>query len=356
MACNTTTSMYLNISTTICASATATRTDANTISVSGTFEITQSLSTGYNTNAIYARVDNHTSYTRVKPSGSSLHNTKSFSFTQNVGTGSGSVTYTARFQVYNNAETGGVGNSATVNFTVTYPAGGSAPAAPTVSASVASASQINVSWGTTDLGDPAGTVVLKGGAANQQMTQLASKTTTGTSTYNHTGLTANTRYFYLSTASNTIGSVDSSTVGAYTMPAGITAISVSSTTPSSATISLTFASSGNALTTYAQISDNNTSWTDTGITNMQGTTRTYTISGLSPLAQYTRYFRVHTTAGNSASVSITFTTLSDVKLYGSVNDSAKQIRTLYGSVNGRTKKIVKLYASVNGQTKLIYRG
>lgn len=354
MACNTTTSMYLNKSTTICASATATRTDANTISVSGTFEITQSLNTGYNTNAIYARVDNHTSYTRVKPAGSSLHNTRNFSFTQNVGTGSGSVTYTARFQVYNDAESGGIGNSATVNFTVTYPAGGSAPATPTVSASATSASVINVSWGTSDLGNPTGTVTLYYGTTNNPTTYLHSKTTTGINIFGHDQRTANTRYYYKATAANTIGSADSSVVSAVTYPAGITSTATDTTTETSARIKVVCAASGSALTTTLQSSTNNTNWTDMA-TNVQGTTVYLDYTGLTPNTTYTRYLRIHTTAGNSATVTIYFTTLKRAHLYGSVNNQTKLVRKLYGSVNSRSKKILKVYGSVNGVTKLIYR-
>lgn len=240
-------------------------------------------------------------------------------------------------------------------FSISFPSGGHAPTAPTVSATTVSATQINVSWGTTDIGDPAGTVVLKGGTSSTPTTQLASKTTTGQTTYNHTGLTANTRYYYKATASNSIGSADSSTVSAYTKPAGITSITTTQITPTTATVSIVCASSGNALTTNLQISSNNTSWTNTGRTNVQGTTQTYTITGLTPNTPTTRYFRITTTAGSSASVSVSFNTLTDVKMYGSVNNRSKQIRKLYGSVNGRTRKIVKVYGSVNGRTKLIYR-
>ena len=43
-----------------------------------------------------------------------------------------------------------------------------------------------------------------------------------------------------------------------------------------------------------------------------------------------------------------------VKLYGSVNNQAKEIRKLYGSVNGKAVRIRKLYGSVNGKSKLIF--
>ena len=58
--------------------------------------------------------------------------------------------------------------------------------------------------------------------------------------------------------------------------------------------------------------------------------------------------------GNSVFTQVTTLPASSVKMYGSVNDQAKQIKKMYGSVNGARKKIVKIYGSVNGSAKLIY--
>lgn len=59
--------------------------------------------------------------------------------------------------------------------------------------------------------------------------------------------------------------------------------------------------------------------------------------------------------GNSTFIPVTTLPDSSVKMYGSVNNQAKQIKKMYGSVNGQAKEIKKLYGSVNGQTKLIYQ-
>lgn len=129
MSCTTTTAMYLNVSTEICASASASR-SGNTVTVSGTFTVTQGNSWNYN--AIYAYVDGHTSWTRVKPyvqSGGTWSENFSFSFEDS---GSGSPTYTAIFQVWNNAESGTVGNPASTTFSVSYPSGATTPPQPTV--------------------------------------------------------------------------------------------------------------------------------------------------------------------------------------------------------------------------------
>lgn len=199
-------------------------------------------------------------------------------------------------------------DGAGISFTVYFSSGATAPTAPTISAAAASGSQINVTWGTTNLGNPTGTVYLYNGTSSSPSTQISSKTTTGNSTYNNTGLTANTKYYYKATASNTAGSASSSVINATTYPAGITSITGGSLTSSSIVLSLVFASSGSALTTTAQVSSNNTNWNNTSLTNVQGTTKTYSVTGLNANTQYTRYFRVNTTVGNSASKSFTWTT------------------------------------------------
>ena len=192
--------------------------------------------------------------------------------------------------------------------TGTLPSVATPPTAPTISASTYSSVQINVAWGTTNLGTPSGTVYLYNGTSSNPTTQISSKTTTGSSTYSHTGRTANTRYYYKATATNSAGSASSSVVNAVTSPAGITSITGGSLTASSIVLTLVFASSGSALTTTAQISPNNSSWSDTSMTNVQGTTKTYSVTGLAANTSYTRYFRVHTSVGNSGVKSFTWAT------------------------------------------------
>ena len=43
-----------------------------------------------------------------------------------------------------------------------------------------------------------------------------------------------------------------------------------------------------------------------------------------------------------------------VRLYGSVNGQAKELKHIYGSVNGRSVKLTKIYASVGGVAKLVH--
>lgn len=242
-----------------------------------------------------------------------------------------------------------------VNFTVSFPAGQSAPATPTCTASSNSATLVNITWGTSNLGNPAGTVSLYEGTTNNPTELLYSKTTTGTNVFGRDQRTANTTYYYKATASNSVGTVSSAVTSATTYPAGINSVSVS-TTDTTATFSIDCANSGNALTTTLQKSHNaGATWVDIA-TDVQGTTVTHTETNLTPETLYTAYFRVTTTAGSSASVSKSYSTQPKSKFYGSVNGQAKRITKLYGSVNGQTKKITKLYGSVNGVTKLIYKG
>ena len=238
---------------------------------------------------------------------------------------------------------------------ISIPAQTYAPTKPTCTASSNSATLINVTWGTTNLGNPAGTVSLYEGTTNNPTELLYSKTTTGTSVFGRDQRTANTTYYYKATASNSVGTTSSAVTSATTYPAGINGVGVL-TTDTTATFSIDCANSGNALTTTLQKSHNaGATWVDIA-TNVQGTTVTHTETNLSPETLYTAFFRVTTTAGSSASVSKSYTTQPKSKFYGSVNGQTKRITKLYGSVNGQTKKITKLYGSVNGVTKLIYKG
>ena len=129
MGCVNTTGMYLNINTQICASGSASR-SGNTVTISGSFSVKQTNS--WNLNAIYAHVSGRTGWVKVKPygnSGGTWSANFSFSFTD---ANAGSATYTAIFQVYNNAESGGVGNTASTTFSASWASAVSAPANPSI--------------------------------------------------------------------------------------------------------------------------------------------------------------------------------------------------------------------------------
>lgn len=243
------------------------------------------------------------------------------------------------------------------SFTVTFPSGQVAPATPTCTASSNSTSLVNVSWGTSNLGTPAGTVSLYTGTTNDPTEFLYSKSTTGTGVFGHDQRVANTTYYYKATATNSVGTVSSAVASATTYPAGLTSLTVSSLKSDEATLTAVFASSGNSLTTGVQARINQSgTWDDLGLTDVQGTTQNITLGPFLPETSYTVELRVYTTAGTSSVSTVTFTTPPESKFYGSVDGQAKRITKLYGSVGGQTKKITKLYGSVNGQAKIIYKG
>lgn len=128
MACKYTTSMYLGVGTTICASISCSR-SGSTINVWGSASVSQG--NAWNLNAIYACVDGGTGWFRVKPytnSGGSWESGFSFSFSDN---NAGSRGYTVWFAVYNNAESGSVGSWDSVYVDFSYGANYTAPATPT---------------------------------------------------------------------------------------------------------------------------------------------------------------------------------------------------------------------------------
>lgn len=79
----------------------------------------------------------------------------------------------------------------------------------------------------------------------------------------------------------------------------------------------------------------------------------FTVSGLTPNTSHTIVVSLTTDIGEVVSNTVSFTTLPNFKLYGSVNNKTKKITKMYCSVNGKTKLVKKLYGSVGGKTKRI---
>lgn len=148
-----TTAMYLNVSTRLRFSGTATRTSATNVRVDGVLEVYQGSS--WNTNAIYSAVNYRTEWLRVKPSSSSGGTwTKSISYNVTIsGSGSGSFTDTAYFCVYNNAESGQVGNwSPAVNATISYGTWGDPPSGISVKWNSHTWNSVNITTSVTSWG------------------------------------------------------------------------------------------------------------------------------------------------------------------------------------------------------------
>ena len=163
------------------------------------------------------------------------------------------------------------------------------PATPTVTPTSVTATSVTVSYGTTSFNTPAsGTVYLYGGTSSTPTTQLTSKTTTGSSSYTHSGLASNTRYYYRSKANNAGGdSAYSEVRSAVTKPANPT-ISLNSYSTTSITLNYSIPADGGAQTKKLQYSiDGGTTYVDVKtISTGAAETGTFTISNLSPNTNY----------------------------------------------------------------------
>jgi hypothetical protein len=133
----------------------------------------------------------------------------------------------------------------TVSWTVAvYPAA-TVPAAPSNPAAVAvSASQIDVSW--DDVADETGYRVERSPNGSSGWVDVSGNLPAGTTSYQDTGLTASTQYFYRVIAFNAVGDSTPSTVVNATTQAGPTPPSGASVLPSSLTRRLVRRRNGNS--------------------------------------------------------------------------------------------------------------
>lgn len=224
--------------------------------------------------------------------------------------------------------------------TVKMPDAPKKPEKPTSTIASTTTNSITVSYGTSSFNNPStGTVYLYGGTATAPTTQLTSKTTTGTSNYTHSNLTNNTKYYYRARANNGQWSDYSTENYGYTKPAALSAKSATVASTTSIKISYTTAAGGTALTKNIQYSLDNTNWT-TGATVSAGTATSgnFTISNLTPGTAYTVYLRVNTSAGSTASGSVTATTykVPDTPTVSVTNASATSNTVTYGTASFNT--------------------
>lgn len=369
MGCTTTTSMYLNISTEICANASTSR-SGNTVTVSGTFSVNQP--GGYNLNAIYAYVDGQTTWQRVKTANSRSGSANfSFSFQSSS---AGSATYSAVFQVWNNAESGPVGGTASTTFSVSWPASGSAPSNGHIDNLKSaynhanglielSADKVGVSSSLTltNFHFNISNVPYVSGLTSPH--QWISCTNEAPVTLNQSnsnaaygGLTIEGNYLYYSGlyAENSVGSYVYTGQAIVTpcKPADITLVRASDT---SVSIYYAIDADGGYYARKIDYSlDGGNNWV-TGDTIPNGSsTGVFTVTNLDSYKDYTIQFRVTTPAGSTNSGSISFVLLKP-KFYGSVSNLTEKTNKLYGSLSNQSKSIVKFYASENGRAKLIYK-
>ena len=153
----------------------------------------------------------------------------------------------------------------------------------------------------------------------------------------------NTQYWYGAYATNTALSTSMVKGTFITLPAYISNVVVNDTGGGNITVSVIHASEGTAATAYTEYSYNQTDWT-----TVQDT------FSLTVHSATTIYVRRRNSTGTTPVRTVSIVPATTVKLYGSVNNKAKEIRKLYGSVNGKAVRIRKLYGSVNGRSKLIF--
>ena len=164
-----------------------------------------------------------------------------------------------------------------------------------------------------------------------------------TNSSNPLTIVPNTQYWYGAYATNTVMSTSTVKGTFITLPAYISDVTANDVGGGNVTVSVVHASEGTAATTYTEYSYNQTDWTTVQDTfNLTVHTAT------------TIYIRRRNSTGTTPVRTVSIVPATTVKLYGSVNNQAKEIRKLYGSVNGKAVRIRKLYGSVNGRSKLIF--
>ena len=275
---------------------------------------------------------------------------RSFSATLTATAAATSVTLSVRYA-------GGSLNT-TKSWTLSMDSGGTAPAAPTVSVvSIADTSAV-LHVAVSNYGDPASATGRYLEAAilgnNSYGAPYRAKRATDVSTADITvgnsssdigSLTVvpNTRYYYGGYANNTV--LSANTVGGQILmlPAYITNVVANDDGAGNITVSVIHGAEGSDDTAYTEYSYDQTTW------NAVQDEFHITVHSATTI-----YIRRENNSGVTPVRSVSIVPATTAKLYGSVNDQAKEIRKLYGSVNGEAVRIRKLYGSVNGRSKLIF--
>lgn len=178
---------------------------------------------------------------------------------------------------------------------------------------------------------------------NASSASITVSDSTASASSDRLNIIGNRRYHYGAYATNTVLSTKVVKGSLITRPAYITDVTVTDDGTGNMTISVQHANEGTADTVYTEYSLNQSSWTavqDTFTLELHSAT--------------TLYIRRRNSTGSTPVRTVSIVPATTVKLYGSVNNQAKEIRKLYGSVNGQAVRIRKLYGSVNGRSKLIF--
>ena len=180
-------------------------------------------------------------------------------------------------------------------------------------------------------------------AKNKASSTITVNNSSKTNSSNPLTIVPNTQYWYGAYATNTSLSISKVQGTFVTRPAYITSITAHDVGQGEVYFTVNHAAEGSANTVVTELSYDQQTW--------------QTVSdefNLSLSEQTTLYVRRSNNSGSTPIFSISVTPSTRVKLYGSVNNQAQEIKKLYGSVNGQSVRIRKLYASVNGRSKLIF--
>ena len=180
-------------------------------------------------------------------------------------------------------------------------------------------------------------------AKNKASSTITVNNSSKTKSSNPLTIVPNTQYWYGAYATNTSLSISKVQGTFVTRPAYITSITAHDVGQGEVYFTVNHAAEGSANTVVTELSYDQKTW--------------QTVSdefNLSFSEQTTLYVRRSNNSGSTPIFSISVTPSTRVKLYGSVNNQAQEIKKLYGSVNGQSVRIRKLYASVNGRSKLIF--
>ena len=180
-------------------------------------------------------------------------------------------------------------------------------------------------------------------AKNKASSTITVNNSSKTNSSNPLTIVPNTQYWYGAYATNTSLSISKVQGTFVTRPAYITSITAHDVGQGEVYFTVNHAAEGSANTVVTELSYDQKTW--------------QTVSdefNLSLSRQTTLYVRRSNNSGSTPIFSISVTPSTRVKLYGSVNNQAQEIKKLYGSVNGQSVRIRKLYASVNGRSKLIF--
>lgn len=180
-------------------------------------------------------------------------------------------------------------------------------------------------------------------ASNTSSAAITVDDATASVSANRLNIIGNRQYYYGALAFNTQLSTHIVKGTLITAPAYITDVTVNDVGGGEVVISVLHDREGTADTVYTEYSYNQTNWTTVSETFR-----------LEVHSATTLYVRRRNSTGTTPVHTVSIVPATTVKLYGSVNNQAKEIHKLYGSVNGQAVRIRKLYGSVNGRSKLIF--